>query len=66
MMTPRPTTQDIEIGRKIFRNWCRDNNLAVDPVAASDLVQKIAETIAVMCAALTNGGETPCDDLTHI
>jgi hypothetical protein len=57
-MPPKPTRQDIEIGRKIFRNWCRDNNLAVDPVAASDLVQKIAETIAVMSSALTNGDGT--------
>jgi hypothetical protein len=52
---PQPTAQDIEIGRKILRNWCRDNNLAVEPVAASDLVQKIAEAIAVMSTSLTNG-----------
>jgi hypothetical protein len=43
----RPTTQDIEIGRRILHNWCRDNNLAIDPALASDLVQKIAEAIAV-------------------
>lgn len=49
---PKPTKQDFEIGRKILRNWCGDNNLAIDPVVASDLVQKIAEAIAVMSAAL--------------
>ena len=54
-MPPKPATQDIEIGRKILRNWCRDNNLAVDPVAASDLVQKIAEAIAVLSDSLVGG-----------
>lgn len=42
----RPTTHDIEIGRRILRNWCQDNNLAIDPAVGSDLVQKIAEAIA--------------------
>lgn len=58
-MAPKPTTQDFEIGRKIFRNWCRDNNLAVDPVAASDLVQKIAEAIAILSDAAVEASREP-------
>jgi hypothetical protein len=54
-VAPKPTKEDIEIGRKILRNWCRDNGLALDPVAASDLVQKIAEALAVISAALVGG-----------
>lgn len=42
----QPTTHDIEIGRRILRNWCQDNNIVIDPVVGSDLVQKIAEAIA--------------------
>jgi hypothetical protein len=56
-MAPKPTKQDIEIGRKILRNWCGDNGLVLDPVAASDLVQKIAEALAVLSQALVGRGQ---------
>lgn len=52
---PHPTKLNIEIGRRILRNWCHDNNLAIEPVAASDLVHKIAESLAVLSDSLTTG-----------
>jgi len=41
------TTEHIKTARKVFQDWCRDNNLAVDVLAASDLVQKIAEALTL-------------------
>ena len=41
------STRDIGIARRILHDWCRDNNVRIDPSTASDLVQKIAEAIAV-------------------
>jgi hypothetical protein len=44
--------EDTLIGQKILRNWCGDNGIVLEPVAAADLVKKIAEALAVISASL--------------
>ena len=41
------TKDDLKIGQKVFREWCGDNGVMVEPFAAADLCQKIAQAIAL-------------------
>lgn len=47
--------EDTMIGQKILRNWCGDNGVVLEPIAADDLVKKIAEAFAVMTNAAVGG-----------
>jgi hypothetical protein len=51
--------EDTLIGQKILRNWCGDNGVVLEPIAAADLVRKIAEAIAVMSSALVGASSDP-------
>jgi hypothetical protein len=40
------TKDDLKIGQKVFREWCGDNGIMVEPFAAADLCEKIAQALA--------------------
>lgn len=40
------TPIDLKAGQKVFREFCGDNSVMMDPFAAADLCAKIAQAIA--------------------
>lgn len=41
------TPDDLKVGQKVFREWCGDNGIMLEPFAAADLCKKIAQALAV-------------------
>jgi hypothetical protein len=43
---PPLSKDDIKAGQQVFREWCGDNGICVDVLAAADLCKKISVAIA--------------------
>jgi hypothetical protein len=41
------TQDDLKIGQKVLREWCGDMGVVLDPFAAADLCEKIAQAVAL-------------------
>jgi hypothetical protein len=44
---PPLSKEDIKAGQQVFREWCGDNGVMVDPFAGADLCKKISIAIAL-------------------
>ncbi len=49
------TKDDLKIGQQVFRAWCGDNGVIVEPFAAADLCEKIAQAVALSRPELESG-----------